>query len=66
MKVKELIKELESQGWVLDRIRGSHHVYVHRDAIRSVTVPVHGKDIPDHFAKEILQQAKRALLKERR
>ena len=66
MKVKELIKELESQGWVLDRIRGSHYVFVHGDAVRSVTVPVHGKDIPDHFAKGILKQAKHALLKEGR
>ena len=33
---------LEERGWVLDRIKGSHHVYRHPKTGRSVTVPVHG------------------------
>ncbi len=61
MKVKDLIVRLESWGWQLDRIRGSHHVFTHKWATRSITVPVHGKDIPDHFARIIFMQARRAL-----
>jgi predicted RNA binding protein YcfA (HicA-like mRNA interferase family) len=66
LKVKELIKYLEKQGWHLDRIRGSHHVFVHANASRSITVPVHGKDIADHFAKSIQRQASQALSKQER
>lgn len=48
-------------GWVLDRIKGSHHVYTQPNAKRSITVPVHGKEIPDFYAKSILKQAEQAL-----
>jgi predicted RNA binding protein YcfA (HicA-like mRNA interferase family) len=61
VKRKELEKKPRALGWKLDRIRGSHHVFVHPQAERSITVPVHGKDIPDFFAKTILKQAQRAL-----
>ena len=61
MKVRDLQAELERLGWVLDRIRGSHHVYSHPKAKRSITVPIHGKDIPDFYAKSILKQADQAL-----
>ena len=38
---KEMCRALERQGWHLDRIRGSHHVY--KNASGSlVSVPVHG------------------------
>ncbi|MBF0104645.1 MAG: type II toxin-antitoxin system HicA family toxin [Deltaproteobacteria bacterium] len=63
MKIKLLIEELQKQGWVLDRIRGSHHVFVHFDAVRPVVVPVHNKEIPDFYAKGILRQAKGSLSK---
>jgi predicted RNA binding protein YcfA (HicA-like mRNA interferase family) len=61
VNTRELIKNLEDGGWRLDRVRGSHHVFVHDDAMRSVVVPVHGKEIPDFFAKAILKQASDAL-----
>ena len=60
-KIKLLIKELEGAGWVLDRISGSHHVFTHVKAKRSVVVPVHKKDISPQFAKIILKQAQKAL-----
>lgn len=40
MTGKELIKLLQKQGWVLDRIQGSHHILVRGD--QTLTVPVHG------------------------
>ncbi|MCL2645184.1 MAG: type II toxin-antitoxin system HicA family toxin [Betaproteobacteria bacterium] len=44
MNGKQVISLLKAQGWVLQRISGSHHV-MGKDGIR-VPVPVHGtKDI---------------------
>ena len=61
MRVKELLLSLRKSGWVLDRVRGSHHIFLHDDAKRAITVPIHGKDIPDYYAKAILKQAEAAL-----
>jgi predicted RNA binding protein YcfA (HicA-like mRNA interferase family) len=64
MKARELIGLLKEQGWVLDRIRGSHHQFKHPKAVRTLTVPVHGKEIPERLARLILKQAERAVQKE--
>ena len=40
MTGKELIKLLQQQGWILDRIQGSHHILVRED--RTLSIPVHG------------------------
>jgi predicted RNA binding protein YcfA (HicA-like mRNA interferase family) len=37
---KKIIKILESQGFVLDRIRGSHHIYYHPETKKRVIVPL--------------------------
>jgi predicted RNA binding protein YcfA (HicA-like mRNA interferase family) len=39
---KEMCKALERKGWVLDRVRGSHHVYKSPDNTQTASVPVHG------------------------
>lgn len=54
---KKLIKILERQGFVLDRIRGSHHIYYHPETKKRVTVPLHKKDLPKGTLLEILRQA---------
>ena len=51
-----MIKKLESHGWVLDRVRGSHHSFV-KDGHRSVVVSVHGNKDLGIMAKQILKQA---------
>ncbi len=57
MKGSELIKLLEREGWVLDRISGSHHIMV-KNGKRSIPIPIHrGKEIPKILAKVILKQA---------
>jgi len=57
MTGKELLKILKKNGWVLDRISGSHHIMV-KDTKRSIPVPLHGKkDIPKGLAMSILKQA---------
>jgi len=40
---KQLCRLLESRGWVLKRIRGSHHIYVRAGSPLRVSVPVHGE-----------------------
>jgi predicted RNA binding protein YcfA (HicA-like mRNA interferase family) len=45
MSGRELITLPVKDGWVLDRIRGSHHVMIKGG--KTLTVPVHGKrDLP--------------------
>lgn len=39
---KQLCKILESRGWILKRINGSHHIYTHPDHQNILTIPVHG------------------------
>ena len=34
-----LIRELEKAGWVLKRVRGSHHVFIHPQRRGIVVVP---------------------------
>jgi predicted RNA binding protein YcfA (HicA-like mRNA interferase family) len=41
LKVGEIIKLIEGDGWVLDRVRGSHRQYRH--PIKAGTVTVAGK-----------------------
>lgn len=36
----DIVAKLKSAGWLLDRIRGSHHILV-KDG-KAVPVPVHG------------------------
>ncbi len=45
MKSAVLIKELEADGWVLDRIRGSHHVFKHPAKPGILVVPHPKKDL---------------------
>lgn len=40
MTGKELIKLLQKQGWILDRIQDSHHILIRED--KTLSVPVHG------------------------
>ena len=38
---KQLIKILESQGWYVKRVRGSHHILRHPTIADALPVPVH-------------------------
>ncbi len=58
MKVKEVIKILENDGWYLSRTRGSHRQYKHSK--KSGTVTVSGKlsvEVPIGTLKQIWRQA---------
>lgn len=58
MKVKELLKTLQDDGWVLSRTRGSHRQFKH--PIKSGIVTVAGKpssDVPKGTLNAILKQS---------
>jgi predicted RNA binding protein YcfA (HicA-like mRNA interferase family) len=58
MKVKDLIKQLEADGWVLVRTRGSHRQFRHPSKRGTVTVA--GKasvDLPPGTLNNALKQA---------
>lgn len=39
---KQMCKILESKGWELARITGSHHIFVKQGSNLRISVPVHG------------------------
>ncbi|HIE5373328.1 TPA: type II toxin-antitoxin system HicA family toxin [Proteus mirabilis] len=58
MKSSELIKLLEKNGWILDRIKGSHHQFTHPDFSIVVTVPHPRKDLKKGTLNQIIKSAK--------
>lgn len=58
MDSKALIEKLEANGWVLDRIRGSHHTYKHPDHPAIITVPHPKKDLGAGLVNQALKIAK--------
>jgi predicted RNA binding protein YcfA (HicA-like mRNA interferase family) len=61
MKVRELIKRLEADGWYLVNIEGSHRQYKHDEKRGRVTVPGHLND--DLHPKTLASVFKQAQLK---
>jgi predicted RNA binding protein YcfA (HicA-like mRNA interferase family) len=58
MKVKEVIKLLQQDGWYLARTKGSHRQFKHANKAGAVTVS--GKesiDVPPGTLNSILKQA---------
>jgi predicted RNA binding protein YcfA (HicA-like mRNA interferase family) len=43
---QKIIKVLEKNGFILDRVKGSHHIFYHPETKRRVVVPFHKKDLP--------------------
>jgi len=57
MKSGDLIQELKEAGWVLDRVRGSHHVFKHATRPGIVVVPHPKKDLGVGLVAAIRKQA---------
>lgn len=59
MKISEIIKIIESDGWYLARQKGSHRQYKHKIKSGRVTVAVHkmSDDINKGTLNSILKQA---------
>jgi predicted RNA binding protein YcfA (HicA-like mRNA interferase family) len=52
----DLIRELHEAGWHLDRVRGSHHVFV-KPGCRPIVVPHPRKDLGKDLVAAIGRQA---------
>ena len=59
VKVKEIIKLIEADGWYVVRQKGSHKQYKHSIKRGLVTIPVHrlSDDLPQGLENSILKQA---------
>jgi predicted RNA binding protein YcfA (HicA-like mRNA interferase family) len=58
MKVKEIIKMIEEDGWYLARTRGSHRQYKHASKAGLVTVPGKpGDDLAPGTLNSVLKQS---------
>lgn len=58
MKVRDVVRRLRRDGWVLVRIRGSHHQYKHPVKKGLVTIPGRpGDDLAPGTLRSILKQA---------
>ena len=58
VKVRDLVRLLESDGWRLKSTRGSHRQFLHPNKGMVVTVPGQsGKDVPIGTLRAILRSA---------
>ncbi len=55
MRDRDLLKLLQTNGWVIDRIHGSHHML--KKGERTLVVPIHGKDVKPGLLNRILKDA---------
>ncbi|MHC1731060.1 MAG: type II toxin-antitoxin system HicA family toxin [Bacteroidales bacterium] len=54
---KDLVRILKKKGFVLDRSRGSHQIWLHPVSRKRAVVPMHKKDLPAGTLYSILKQA---------
>ena len=58
LKSKELLRIVESQGWKVCRIKGSHYLLKHSNRKGILIIPNHGsKTIGKGLVRKILKQA---------
>ena len=57
LNAKKIIKILKEKGFILDRVKGSHHIYFHPETRKRAVIPMHKKELPKGTLIEILKQA---------
>lgn len=57
MSSKDLIRKLRADGWILDRVSGSHHVYKHPRKTGHIGVPHPKKDLGKRLVSKLLKFA---------
>jgi len=58
MKVRDVIKLVEEDGWQLERMKGSHRQFKHEEKSGLVTIAGHPSvDVPSGTLNSILKQA---------
>jgi predicted RNA binding protein YcfA (HicA-like mRNA interferase family) len=57
MKSAELIRQLTKEGWTLDRVAGSHHIFKHPTKAGHISVPHPKADLGKGLIHKLLKQA---------
>ena len=57
MNSKDLIKKLESAGWSLRSVKGSHHIYTHPLRGGHISVPHPKRELGVGLLQKMLKQA---------
>lgn len=57
MRSADVVKMLEADGWKLQRVRGSHHIFGHPVKPGHLSVPHPKKDLGTGLANRLLKQA---------
>ncbi|WP_349306838.1 type II toxin-antitoxin system HicA family toxin [Pantoea sp. EA-12] len=52
---RELIRMLLDRGWILDRVKGSHHVFVRADKPYHISLPHPEKDLATGTLHKLLK-----------
>lgn len=55
---RKLLAALQREGFIIERVKGSHHFLRHRDnPERRTVIALHSGDIPQGTLRDILRQA---------
>lgn len=54
---KDLIKMLVKEGWTLDRVSGSHHIYKHPAKAGHISIPHPKKDLGKGLVSKLMKFA---------
>jgi len=57
MRSKDLVRVIEKDGWKLQRIKGSHHIYKHPTKPGRLVIPHPKSELPVGTLKSILKDA---------
>jgi predicted RNA binding protein YcfA (HicA-like mRNA interferase family) len=55
---RDIKRRLERDGWILERIAGSHHVFKHPTTRETIVLPHPEKDLGRGLVRAIYKQAK--------
>lgn len=52
MPYKKVIKILKKNGFILDRSKGSHYIFIHANYSSKFIVPIHSKEVSKYILKD--------------
>jgi len=57
MNSRQLIKQLEADGWILRGVKGSHHIFTHPSKPGHLSIPHPKQDLGVGLVRQLLKQA---------
>jgi predicted RNA binding protein YcfA (HicA-like mRNA interferase family) len=54
---RDIKRRLEQDGWIVDHVSGSHHVFKHPHIVRTIVLPQPKKDLGQALVRNIYRQA---------